>query len=617
MTRTLFDSCIANGVREKLIEEAPGKPAADDGGGDNEDRRYSTTRWRLQPIFTLLLFLGLTHGTSGLLHAQCRATDLRQPLDGQISLSGSYHEIRSSHFHGGLDLRTGGQEGKPVYAAEDGFVSRIRVQGGGYGHALYIDHPSGCRTVYGHLQRFTDDIQAEVRRQQYRRESFELTLFPNSESFPVERGQLIGYSGNTGSSGGPHLHFEVRNAANDVPLDPRDHGIDVGDSRSPLMFSLRAYVRGSRARVRHVDVSGRVTEGTAFRPLDIPLVHLGGARYQLRGGGRIQVAGEVAFAIAVEDRHDHSNFRLGVRRIELMRDDETLFGINVMQIPFNQHAYVKAHVDYAARATQRHELQRLHKLPGNPLAIYDGTTSGWLSVDETERFDVIATDADANEATLAFYVEPGPSAAPEAVLGPDLPLRLLPDRAQSLSGVGWRATVTAGTVYDTTFIRLEGLEDVDPAAGVMVELDVGDEALHRGIELSLDAAVLADTLRPFAALERTALGGATNWFMQDATYRDGWVVGTVYGEGRYRVAVDTTAPVISLDGIRHDVVDLTVRDEGVGLRSFRGTIDGVWTLCAHDPKRSDIQCERGAGGGLFEFVSEDRKGNRNRISLAL
>jgi hypothetical protein len=193
----------------------------------------------------------------------------------------------------------------------------------------------------------------------------------------------------------------------------------------------------------------------------------------------------------------------------------------------------------------------------------------------------------------------------------------LPDRAQSLSGAGWRATVIAGTVYDTTFIRLEGLEDVDPAAGVMVELDVGDEALHRGIELSLDAAVLADTLRPFATLERTALGGTTNWFMQDATYREGWVVGTVYGEGRYRVSVDTTAPVISLDGIRHDVVDLTVRDEGVGLRSFRGTIDGVWTLCAHDPKRSDIQCERGAGGGLFEFVSEDRKGNRNRISLAL
>ena len=552
-----------------------------------------------------------------MLRAQCRATDFRQPLDGQISLSGSYHEIRSSHFHGGLDLRTGGQEGKPVYAADDGFVSRIRVQGGGYGHALYIDHASGCRTVYGHLQRFTDDIQAEVRRQQYRRESFELTLFPPPETFPVARGQLIGYSGNTGSSGGPHLHFEVRNAANDVPLDPRDHGIDVGDSRSPLMFSLRTYVRGSRARVRHVDVSGRITEGTAFRPLDIPLVHLGGARYQLRGGGRIQIAGEVAFAIAVEDRHDHSNFRLGVRRIVMMRDDETLFGTNVMQIPFNQHAYVKAHVDYAARATEEHELQRLHRLPGNPLEIYEGSSSGWLSIDETQRLDVVATDADANEATLAFYVEPGPIAGPETVLGPDLPVRVLPDRAQILSGVGWRATVVAGSVYDTTFIRLESVGEVDPAEGIIVELDVGDEALHRGIELSLDAAAVDEAMRPFATLERTALGGATQWFTQDATYREGWVVGNVYGEGRYRIAVDTTAPVITLDDIRHNVVDLTVRDEGVGLRSFRGTIDGVWTLCAHDPKRSDIQCERGAGGGLFEFVAEDRKGNRNQISLNL
>ena len=144
----------------------------------------------------------------------------RLPLNLTPSLSGNFGELRATHFHGGLDFRVGGVSGAPVYSVYDGYISRVSVSPSGYGHAVYIQHPNGRTTVYGHLMAFSPAVEQWVRKNQYEKESFSVTLVPDSTMFRVKKGDLIGKAGNTGSSGGPHLHFEIRNSATEITLDP-------------------------------------------------------------------------------------------------------------------------------------------------------------------------------------------------------------------------------------------------------------------------------------------------------------------------------------------------------------------------------------------------------------
>jgi len=145
--------------------------------------------------------------------------DFASPLEIPLLLSGNYGEIRSTHFHAGIDIKTDQAEGKKVLSVGDGYVIRVNVQGGGYGNALYVAHPGGYVSVYGHLREFTPEITQYVKENQYTRKSFELDLFPEPKRFNFKKGEMIGYSGNTGSSTGPHLHFEIRDQRSSVPLN--------------------------------------------------------------------------------------------------------------------------------------------------------------------------------------------------------------------------------------------------------------------------------------------------------------------------------------------------------------------------------------------------------------
>ena len=144
----------------------------------------------------------------------------QSPVDFKMYLAANFGEIRSDHFHSGIDIKTLSRSGEIIRSAADGYVSRIVVSPVGFGKALYINHPNGYTTVYGHLSKFTPEIESWVKTRQYSSRSFDQNLFPEESRFPVSKGDLIGYSGNTGSSTGPHLHFEVRDSRNQHPNDP-------------------------------------------------------------------------------------------------------------------------------------------------------------------------------------------------------------------------------------------------------------------------------------------------------------------------------------------------------------------------------------------------------------
>ncbi len=174
----------------------------------------------------------------------------QNPLDIPIVLAGTFGELRSNHFHSGLDIKTQQREGLEVKASAEGYISRINIQHYGYGKALYIQHPNGYTTVYGHLQKLAPKLQEFLRKHQYQKESYEIELFPEPGELKVEKGDLIAYSGNTGGSGGPHLHFEIRDGSQ-RPMNAQMFGLDVADTRKPLVEGVYAYPLGDDAHVNN------------------------------------------------------------------------------------------------------------------------------------------------------------------------------------------------------------------------------------------------------------------------------------------------------------------------------------------------------------------------------
>src|SRR5690606_20236827 len=198
-------------------------------------------------IFCSLLF------TQFLYSQQPYPTDYFQsPLEVPIVLSGSFGELRSNHFHSGLDIKTQQREGLNVLATASGYVSRIKIQHYGYGKAIYVTHPNGYTTVYAHLQRFGKTIQDYVKKQQYEKQSYEIELFPKPGELAINQGELIAYSGNTGGSGGPHLHYEIRNAEAE-PINPLLFGYEVKDTKPPKILGVYTYAVGNTAIVNHTN----------------------------------------------------------------------------------------------------------------------------------------------------------------------------------------------------------------------------------------------------------------------------------------------------------------------------------------------------------------------------
>jgi len=195
-------------------------------------------------LFLFLYFALLPTAKSQLLISNNKypLVDFRPPLSiSPPALSGSFGELRSNHFHSGIDLRTNQREGYPVYAIADGYISRIRIQSSGFGNALYINHPNGYTSVYGHLQRYNAKLSAKAKAVQYEKKSFDIDEFPAADLIPIYKGEIIAYYGNTGSSGGPHLHFEIRDTKTEATINPQLFGLEVPDQVKPAISAMYAY----------------------------------------------------------------------------------------------------------------------------------------------------------------------------------------------------------------------------------------------------------------------------------------------------------------------------------------------------------------------------------------
>ncbi|NOR86316.1 MAG: peptidoglycan DD-metalloendopeptidase family protein, partial [Bacteroidales bacterium] len=196
---------------------------------------------RFSHLLYIFLSYFLLNTTSAQVEPKYPTDYFRSPIEGRIYLSGTFGELRSNHFHAGIDIKTAGSVGKNIYAAADGWISRIKISPWGYGNAVYMEHPNGYTTVYGHLKELKGDVTEYIKQQQYKKQSFAVDLYLKANQFPVTKGDIIALSGNSGGSGGPHLHFEIRETANQEPINPLLFGIEVKDYITPTIQSIRIF----------------------------------------------------------------------------------------------------------------------------------------------------------------------------------------------------------------------------------------------------------------------------------------------------------------------------------------------------------------------------------------
>ena len=275
------------------------------------------------------------------------------PLEGDLRLSGNFGELRSSHFHAGLDIKTNLTIGKPVYAAADGYVSRLKVAHFGYGKALYLTHQDGFSSVYAHLDRFSPSIQDYIKQTQYKKEQFQVELFPSKDQFIIKQGDLIGYTGNTGSSGGPHLHFEIRDPQS-RPLNPLIYGIQIEDSKRPLPTSLRWYPRSES----DLNIEAQAQNLSLTKVNDSEFI-----------AETLETSGWIGFGLGVYDQQDGSLNKNGVYQIRCALNGSLVQEVLFDRISFDETKYMNRYMDYRYYQERKQRVQKLFRPSNNPLGI--------------------------------------------------------------------------------------------------------------------------------------------------------------------------------------------------------------------------------------------------------
>jgi murein DD-endopeptidase MepM/ murein hydrolase activator NlpD len=530
--------------------------------------------------------------------------DFRSPLDiVPPALSGSFGELRSNHFHSGIDFRTNQRQGYPIYAVGDGYISRLRVQNSGFGLAVYINHPNGYTSVYGHMQRFNPKIAQQVKSIQYAKKSYELDEFPSSVLLPVRKGEIIGYSGNSGSSGGPHLHFEIRDTKTEATINPQLFGIEIPDNIPPVIGSMYVY-----------RLNGKPFN--EFIPKQYFQLSGGNGTYKLNSVNTINLSGEVGFGIVVSDRHNGASGNNGVYSIELELDGKPVYTSALEKFQFQNSRAINSHIDYPTYLNTKRSIQKSFVDPGNPLQIYSNLVNrGRITFTDGKLHALKYTvnDARGNKSTVTFNVQADTKAT--------LPEPTVPDGnsykynvVNELTTDQMRVILPKGTLYnDFNFQYKSSPKPAGNAWSAIHHIHNNLTPLHTGFELWIKAD--SSLIRKDKALIVN-----TNRISQGGNFDNGYVKANPRAFGSFFIAIDTIAPLINPVNIANgknmsgiSKMSFRISDNLSGIKSFNGFIDGKWVLMEFDTKTANLwhTFDAGipAGKHTFELTVSDMKDN--------
>ena len=498
----------------------------------------------------------------------------RDPLDIPLVLSGTFAELRSNHFHSGLDIKTQQREGLKVYAAAEGFVSRIKISHYGYGKALYITHPNGYVTVYAHLQKFAPKIEAYIKAQQYEKETFEIELFPNAETLKIASDEVVAYSGNTGGSGGPHLHFEIRDKQ-ERPINPMLFGIDVKDTRKPMILRAFAYPIGDKSHVNHNNAMS-----------ELRLVPQANGDYAVE---KIEAYGKIGFGVVSYDRQDMAANKNGVNNIQTFYNGNKQLEIDFKRFSFDETKHLNRLIDYAFYREHKSRIQKLFIQPNNPLSLYkDVDDNGYISVEDSTSsvYKVRIKDFKDNDAWLTIpisgtksnNIKPKHIEATEHFIYAEQPVVL----------EGGHVTVSfpKQTFYDDFFIDFSVKDDT-------LKLHKPTVPAQKYFSINYDISHYNRADRDKLYIASVSKYGKL-YYASTVRKGDTLTCRTKY-LGTYTLTTDVEKPKVKplnfQDGkwlSKYRYLKLKISDELSGIKSYRATINGKWILMEYDYKKNTL-----------------------------
>lgn len=489
------------------------------------------------------------------------------PFDFPLVLSGNFGELRSNHFHSGIDFKTQGVVGKPIHCVADGYICRASVQPGGYGNALYVMHENGYMTVYGHLDRFPKEIAERVRALQYENETFSVDMRFTPYEYSVARGDVLAYAGNTGYSFGPHLHFEVRDISGEELYDPmRFYATRLNDTIAPRAHSFAVYPRDGRG----VLMGDRES-----------------AVYKVASGvvrDTIEAWGQIGFGVKANDYMNGTNNKYGVRKMELYADGKILFSSTMDRFSFSETRLINAWIDYERYINRGEWFQRLHLLELNSLRAIDASLgNGWLDVDEERFYNIECRlcDYHGNESRYRLVVRGKEQEMPAE---PRSTHMLYCFKENIVDYMGMRLFVPNGELFTNARLDIK-LQEGGPFSP-RYKLGGEEYPVWHGADFSIRVNDIGTVDVSKLYIRRVSQKGTTSYV--GGRYEDGWVKAHITVLGTYEVAVDTVAPRLKplnekLWSKNGRIVFSLIDKETLVMR-FKGTIDGRFVLFAYNSK---------------------------------
>lgn len=500
----------------------------------------------------------------------------QSPLGIPLDLSGSFGELRSNHFHSGLDFKTSGKEGLPVYAAADGYISRIKISTFGYGKAIYITHPNGYTSVYGHLQKANGAIQDYIRKRHYQERSYEIEMYLYPTELPVKKGDIIAYSGNTGGSGGPHLHFEFRDTKSEQIINPMHFGFKkvIKDERKPIIQGVVAYPIDS------------TIVNNSQKPINISFSKQADGSYL---SVKVKANGKVAFGINAYDFCTNGYNKNGLYKVKAYLNGVLQYQYGFDSFAFDESRYINNFIDYERFHEMGQRVQKLFQLNEYPLSVVSGNKKdGIIKVQPNTNYNykVELYDFHGNKVDLVIPIEFALQETKIAKTVQKTPYYIKAKTESIFEKNNVSVYVPENAFYNNFYMNFDVSNDI-------VTLHDDSVPVHKNITLTFNDVVGLTEEQ----LSKTYIATLDGYKLDyNKTYRKGnsFSVKTK-SLGKYKLAQDTTPPRIYnvnfVEGKKltdQKTISVSVTDLHSDIDTYNGYLNGKWILMEYDYKTKKL-----------------------------
>lgn len=520
------------------------------------------------------------------------------PLEIELILNGNFGESRPSHFHSGIDIKTQFKEGLNVFSSAEGYVSRISIKHGGFGKALYINHPNGYTTVYAHLKKFNKKIEDYIKKIQYNKKSYQIEHYLKKDIIRILKNENIGSSGNTGSSFGPHLHYETRLTKNQKAINPQLFGIDIKDSRRPIINSVFLY---------KLDSLNKISE-----PIKLKINKINDSIYQSE---KVTANGTIGFGVNGFDRQDLANNKNGIYKYSTVYDNKKNIEFNFNSFFFEESIKIKTLIDYKYYIQNKSRIVKLFKDHGNNLSIYSNNKSGYINVEnDISLYQITLTDLKGNKSTIKIPIIKG-----EIIKSPlkKVNSTVLNTSLNNKLDYNFEFENAEIKIAKNTFLKnvklnidtsIDSIKIINPEIAVFKNIKISflNKEKRKGNYLALKD---NNGNESFA----TAKLNSKNYFYHKTK-----------SLGTYFIKNDSLLPVIELKNFKNNdwitnknSIKIKILDKETGVKNYNVKINGKWMLFEYEYKRNELFYKFDSyfinkKKNLIEVSVEDMAGNKSQ-----